>query len=411
MGFIITYKTLFEVRLLHHYHLDKCGEGNDYVLFDLAGNTVQEEALRKYDIASFLEIEPTATCVALLRKHHCIFRRQGDRLIIAAKVQFDEGLNLYKPFVPLADDLAFTFRYKIADPYFLNYSNIPLQKENNSIYFFQNKSEGGKRMYPGLTKSAPIKDVNEIYNAGEILLSADETTVLIANKITGPANAPVQDFTTDPKVNGNALRYVNRNDLIRTSGHLLQIDTGLQDRREHVVVEITNNSGNVITPRTTLFEEGNTIAQIDFTAFPEGLYQVHLEDAGSAYSDDVRFYLQRGKEPFDGIIQIQVKSDNASFDLLNNNGSIKTGNQFRSFELRFKNRATMWRYLGEDLSNEPESGPHLLTRNGFLNLSVNNENAVTINDLPNASVHIIKTEKPVAAPEYYNLVSEIYLNS
>lgn len=71
----------------------------------------------------------------------------------------------------------------------------------------------------------------------------------------------------------------------------------------------------------------------------------------------------------------------------------------------------MWRYLGNDLSNEPESGPHLLTRNGFLNLSVNDENAVTINDLPNASVSMIKTEKPVAAPEYYNLVSEIYLNS
>jgi hypothetical protein len=411
MGFIITYKTLFEVRLLHHYHLDKCGEGNDYVLFDLAGNTVQEEALSKYDIASFLQIEPTETCVALLRKHHCIFRRQGDRLIVAAKVQFDEGLNLYKPFVSLADDLAFTFRYKIADPYFLNYSNIPLQKESNSIYFFQNKSEGSKRIYPGLTKSAPVKDVNELYNAGEILLSADETTVLIANRITGPANAPVQDFTTDPKVNGNALRYVNRNDLIRTSGHLLQIDTGLQDRMEHVTVEITNNSGNVITPRTTLFEDGNTISQIDFTAFAEGLYQIHLEDAGSAYSDDVRFYLQRGKEPFDGVIQIQVKSDEPAFDILNNNGSIKTGNQLRSFELRFKNRATMWRYLGNDLSNEPESGPHLLTRNGFLNLSINDENAVTINDLPNASVSMIKTEKPVAAPEYYNLVSEIYLNS
>jgi hypothetical protein len=411
MGFVITYKTLFEVRLLHHYHLDKAGEGNDYVLFDLAGNVEQEAILRKYNIASFLTIEPTEACAAVLRRHQCVLRIQDDRLLVAIKVQHDSVLNAYKPFVDLADDLVFTFRYNIADPYFLNYSNIPFGQNSDMVYFFQNKAESGLRVYPALTQSAPVRDVNEVYNAGEILMSPDLSTVLIADRITGPANTPAQTFTSDPKVGGNALRYVNRNDLIKTSGNRLNVDTGLLDRREHVTVTVKDNAGTTITPVLSIFEDGNTIAQLDFSAFGEGLYEVHLEDAVSAYTEDVKFYLQKDNIPCEGLIQIQVKSDNAAFNLLNANGSIKEGNQLRRFDIRFKNRATIWRYLGSAFSNEPESGPHLLARNGFLNLSVNDENAVVVNDLPNASVNIIKTEKPIAAPDHYNLVSEIYLNS
>jgi hypothetical protein len=411
MGFVITYKTLFEVRLLHHYHLDKAGEDSDYVLFDLATDAEQEEALRKYDVSSFLSIRPTEACSSLLRKHNCIFQQRESGFIIAVKVQHDDGLNAYVPFVSLADDLAFTFRYNIVDPYFLNYSNIPLPRQKDTVFFFQNKSESSARVYPDLSRRAPVRDVNEIYNAGEILLTADLSTVMIADTITGPANAPVQNFITDPKVSGKALHYVNRNDTIKISGSILRIDTGLQNRMNDVTVTITNTNATVITPKVVLFEDGNTTVQVDFSMFTEGIYNVHLEDAGSAYTEDVLFYLQKENSACDGIIQIQVKADQAAFGLLNTNGSVKEGTQARRFDLRFKNRATLWRYLGKGFSNEPESGPHLLARNGFLNLSVNDENAVAVNDLPNASVNIIRTEKPVAAPDNYNLISEIYLNS
>jgi hypothetical protein len=411
MGFVITYKPLFEVRLLHHYHLDRGGAGGDYQLFDLATAAEQEAMLRRYNMAAFLDIEPTPACAALLKKHQCIFRRQEDRLIIAVKVTLDTVLNKYKPLVPLGDDLAFHFRYRAIDNHFLNYTNLPLQRDRNTIYFFCNRKEGSARTYPALTKAAPVRDNLKIYSAGEILLTADLATVLIAGRITGPLNTPSQSFTSDPKVNGNALAYVNRNDLIRTSGNGLTVDTGLQGRRENVTVSVTDGSGTLITPKVVLIEDGNTIAQVDFTPFAEGVYTVHLEDAGSAYTEDVTFYLHKGSNNSDGIIQINVKSDDASFNLLNANGTIKEGNQMKSFLVRFKNRETIWRYLGDNFDNMPESGPHLLARDGFVNLSINDENAAVINDPPNASVHMIKTEKPVAAPEYYNLISEIYINS
>lgn len=411
MGFVITYKPLFEIRLLHHYHLDKGGAGSDYLLFDLA--TAEERAvlLRQYDIESFLRIEPTPACAALLKKQHCIFRRRGDRIMIAVKVVLDTVLNKYKPFVPLADDLAFRFRYRVSDKDFLNYTGLPMQQEKSTIFFFQNKKEGGARTYPALSKAAPVRDINKTYSAGELLLTADLASVLIADRITGPANTPSQTFTTDPKVGGNALAYVNRNDLVRTSGNLLSVDTGLQDRRAAVTVSVTNNAGATITPKVTIVEDTNTIAQVDFNPFEEGLYTVHLEDAGSAYAEDVLFYLQKEQENSDGIIQINVKSDDASFNVVNANGTIKEDNQMKSFLLRFKNRATVWRYLGADFDNAPESGPHLLTLNGFVSLTINDENANAVADPPNASVHMIKTEKPVAAPDHYNLISEIYINS
>lgn len=411
MGFVITYKPLFEIRLLHHYHLDRGGADSDYLLFDLATAAEQEAMLREYDMAEFLKIEPTPSCAALLRKHQCVFRRMQDRIVIAAKVELDTVLNKYKPFVPLADDLVFTFRYRATDIDFLNYTGLPLQQEKNMIFFFQNRAESGARSYPALSKAAPVRDNTKVYSAGEILMTADLATVLIAEKITGPANTPSQTFTTDPKVSGNALSYVNRNDLFRTSANLMAVDTGLQDRREHVAVNVTNAAGTAITPRITIIEDTNTLVQIDFTPFQEGLYNVHLEDAGSAYTEDVSFYLQKENDNIDGIIQINVKSDNASFNVLNANGTIKEGNQMKSFLLRFKNRATIWRYLGANFDNMPESGPHLLARSGFVSLTIDDENTETVTDPPNASVHMIKTERPVAAPEHYNLISEIYINS
>ncbi len=411
MGFVITYKPLFEIRLLHHYHLDKGGAGGDYLLFDLATTEEQDIMLRQYDIETFLRIEPTPGCAALLKKHHCIFRRQGDRIMVAVKVVLDTVLNKYKPFVPLADDLAFRFRYRAIDKDFLNYTGLPMQQEKSSIFFFQNKKEGSVRTYPALSKAAPVRDNSKTYSAGEILLTADLASVLIADRITGPVNTPSQTFTTDPKVGGNALAYVNRNDLIRTSGNLLSVDTGLQDRREDVTVSVTNNAGTAISPKIIIFEKTNTTLQVDFSPFEEGLYTVHLEDAGSAYSEDVLFYLQKEQDDSDGIIQINVKSDDASFNLVNANGTIKEGSQMKSFLLRFKNRATVWRYLGADFDNEPESGPHLLALHGFVSLTINDENAVPVTDPPNASVHMIKTERPVAAPDHYNLISEIYINS
>lgn len=411
MGFVITYKPLFEVRLLHHYHLDRGGAGGDYQLFDLATAAEQEAMLRRYNIAAFLDIEPTPACAALLKKHQCVFRRQEDKLLVAVKVTLDTVLNKYKPLVPLGDDLAFHFRYRAIDNHFVNYTNLPLQRNKDTIYFFRNRKEGTARTYPALTKAAPVRDNLKVYSAGEILLTADLATVLIADRITGPANTPSQSFTSDPKVSGNALAYVNRNDLIRTSGNWLSVNTGLQDRMDQVTVSVADENGTTITPKVVLLEDGNTIAQIDFTPFVEGVYTVHLEDAGSAYSEDVSFYLQKENNNSDGIIQINVKSDDASFNVLNTNGTIKEGSQLKSFLLRFKNRATVWRYLGDNFGSMPESGPYLLARDGFVNLTINDDSTATVTDPPNASVHMIKTEKPVAAPEHYNLISEIYINS
>lgn len=411
MGFVITYKPLFEVRLLHHYHLDKAGAGSDYTLFDLATAPEQEKIKSRYDIASFLQIAPTAACADILKKHQCIFRRLEDHILILAKVQFDTDLGKYVPFVPLADDLCFSFRYSITDPDFMNYTNLPMQRDNNSIFYFRNRKEAGARAYPSLSRAAATRDVNVTYDAGEILLSADASTVLIAEGITGPADTPAQNFTEDIKVNSKALAYVNRNDLVRSSGNLLVIDTGLQERREHITVQVKDDSGTVVTPRVAIIDNTNTLVQLDFSFFPEGLYRIHVEDAVLAFAEDTQFYLQKESLPCDGILQLQVKSDDASFSLLNSNKSIREGNQMRSFELRFKNRATVWRYLGKNFSHQPESGPFLLARNGFVSLTIDDEHADPVTDPPNASMHMIRAERPVAAPVHYNLVSEIYLNT
>jgi len=78
--------------------------------------------------------------------------------------------------------------------------------------------------------------------------------------------------------------------------------------------------------------------------------------------------------------------------------------------VRFRNRFTKWRYLGEKFSNKPEVGPHPLTKKGLVDVSATDGNGNTVEDLPNPNTRMVKTEHPVNDNQHYDVISEIYIH-
>jgi hypothetical protein len=118
------------------------------------------------------------------------------------------------------------------------------------------------------------------------------------------------------------------------------------------------------------------------------------------------------KERLLGIIRIYMKGDNSSLNVTNAQGKIPSS--AKNFEVVFKNRSTIWRYLfdsnqqvtgGDDVKKENGNSKilitkneHPLTKSGFISLELGGV------ELPNPGVAIIK-------PDTVNnkIFSEIYM--
>jgi hypothetical protein len=417
MGNSIIYRTLFEVRLLHHYFLNKGSEVYDTI----AKETDKLKLLSKYDISEFLEIEPTETCKKLLKKHRCIFKRIPTGFLVGIScIKKDDGsfVPVHKP----NDDCCFSFLVNYTDSFFINYTSLPLKRKisdldklieqaGNLIYYCQNKTTGSPKKAPFLTKMAPVFKAGQKYSAGEILTDNDTaaTKLFIAKKIT-TQSPPGTDWTDDMQVNGNPLQYAGINDLHPVFNNLIRFDT--RKATTDPTVTVINSLNKTIPVKTELIKDKadsvneTVVVLTDIHFLDEGVYKIKYKDAAASLDKEFFFYrLQKTIVP-DMVIDITAKSDDSDFSLFNTAGALKES----TFEIRFRNRETQWQYKGANFSDNSVTGPLPLTKNGYINPTVKNKNNVNVTDLPNPSVKMIKASYPDNNSNVYNTISEIFIH-
>lgn len=123
-----SYKRLFEVRLLHHYWLD---DGS--TLFDkLATPLKKDSRLQTYDSRRLLKVSPTPSTESLLAAKRCIFKPTAPGFIVAAPVN-----------VQFATDTVLQFVVSIKDARFYTYTALTLRSQK--IYEFFNEVD--KQVY------------------------------------------------------------------------------------------------------------------------------------------------------------------------------------------------------------------------------------------------------------------------
>ncbi|WP_167612485.1 hypothetical protein [Maribellus sediminis] len=130
MTFAITYKPLFEVKILHLYYLNK----GDVEFFSMNDND-KEKQLAGYDISTFFRIVPTSVTQNKLEGHKLVFKRHTSGFTIWVNVsEVDEST----PLIALDDTLELSFLLKLNAHTFFNLTHLDLSNAGK-LFFFSNK--------------------------------------------------------------------------------------------------------------------------------------------------------------------------------------------------------------------------------------------------------------------------------
>ena len=409
---MIRYATLFEVHLMHDYFMNR-GE----VVHEALSYGERENLSRRYRLSAFLDIIPTAYCQKILRGHKMIFKTTQTGFCVAAPLAHGGDGLLVTP----GADFNLSFALRVSDARFCNYT--AQSGGADQIGLFSNTP--GNEAEGGLYLSAPIADYDatRTYAADDVYsaLSSGTRHLYRAVRDTGPAATPVgADWQRIPAdtydatiayAAGSIVLAVNRVYRARIDNPSTNLHDSSQWELLHTLanqyVSDTNQlplkatacefdvSGASLTQATlrvyrigaeaaswehTYTVETGTLTRIalNLQSLPPGAYHLEVLDSAlnavSALGRD--FYLDNTalREHWLGVIEIARGSGN--FALLD--GIDKPRGP--RFQLRFRNRATRWRYylpaiqaVGAGAEVAPEGGdarvlitpaPRPMTQNG-----------------------------------------------
>lgn len=297
-----SYSSLFEVRLLHHFWLD-----DGATVFDQLTTDQQNQRLLTYDVHPILSVAPTASTQTLLANLRCIFKPTGLGLIVGAP----NGSAI-------AADASLSFIVSVRDSNFFEYTALTLRPQAIHSAFNPNDNSPGRTVYR-YKENVPVLSnlTGTARGAGPnptLFLSAG-----IPPKSGGePAEALV--------LAGAALAQMTGDD----PAPIQQIDADANNQP----IFVNQADAPVIVP-------------------PAGV--VGAPPRGVELTDDVT------DDVFAVIALTAAPTGNANFSFVDGAGAAKT--PWPVYQVRFKNRSTLWTYLNKQTGavNSTEPAPLPLT--------------------------------------------------
>jgi len=403
MNLTISYNFLFEVKILHHYFLNK---GMD----NFATMPVNEQAamMLLYDVRNIFHITPSVQTKKDLERYHCLAKPTANGLIVGIKTETDPGPpKTITPFQPLDDDLLLTFHIHLQDFQLLNYTALPLTDNNGQFYLFSNLKGTQEKSFPSLAAHAQAHTGGGMYMPGDMVVDnpANPSKLYIARVKTTAVPSGSADWLEEKASDGMPMTYAGKKDrcpLVRQ-----QLFYRVKTADIEPEVEIRNALGTLIAVKSDILPGEHRTIQIDLRGLPEGLYALHVESADHTYQDDLQFYLLQQQEVPFAILQLAIKSDDPAYDMLDAQGRLRSP----VYDLRFRNRATHWRYVGNQFNaSSVTTDPLPLTRFGVIdNVSVPDKDGAPVDDLPNPEVVMIKAEA-LAVEAEKKFYSEIHIH-
>ncbi|MBV5311923.1 MAG: hypothetical protein JZU47_01435 [Prolixibacteraceae bacterium] len=398
----LLYKSLFEVNILHHFFLNK-GEQE----WDKMSQEDKDKMESNYDIREIFDITPTPESIKSLSSHSCIFKKTSSGILVGIKAKPDQlNPGKFNSFVPLADNLTFRFLLRLKDLNFMNYTALPLKGNQGKIFVFSNSLNNTSNSFPALSAIPPVFKSGNTYMPGDILTDDSNNPTKLFTAFVKTGNNPTlsADWQTEIGNITTPLSYVNVNDSFPVANGFFTYTMKVKDAKP--IATLKNSSGFTIQPKMEVLPGDFQTLQVDLLKYPQGIYSIHIDSDNPTYHDDVTFYLLQGSEiPF-ALIEIKVKSNQPAYNLFDQEDLLSP-----TFEIRFRNRKTHWKYIGK-LFDSPYvlENPLPLTRYGNIEIMKppEPEDTKTIM-LPNPSVSLIKAEALIHTEEkkYY---SEIHIN-
>lgn len=336
------YKRLFEVRLLHHYWLD---EGA--TLFDAIPDTAKKDRrLLTYDVRSFLTVAPTAATEQRLKGLRCVFKPTALGFVVAAP----NGILL-------PDEAWFEFVLTVQSTDFFNYTALTLRKQK--IYSLYHQPEDRTYRYK---ENVPV-----FSNLTGTSRGASPNLSLYLSREMSPLAAT--DQVEALILSGSALLQLTSDQPTPTTQQLGAVATNLP-------VFCHQGDSPMITPPAGL--TGVPPQGIELT---EGL------------PDDIF-----------ALIRIATLSTATKFSLLATpNLPAPAPSTLRStvFQVRFKNRSTVWKYFNKNTGLPKPFAPNPLPLTHFGNAGTQQK--------PSAGLVKPAFDDLAAPAKVSGLVSEIFI--
>ncbi len=405
MAVTITFPILFEVKIFHHYFLNR-GE----TAFESMSAGEKAEMMLKYDVRDFFEIVPTSACQKVLDDHHGVFRATSQGFIVGIRAEKAENNpGKWMPFHILAPEQEFTFLLRMKDMNFLNYTALPLVGNEGKMYVFCNPPGDPAQPFPHLAAYPPVYvNGGQVYYPGDMLVndSLNPTTLYTASlKNQIDPESPGEAWTSGT-LQGDVPVFANVSDRHPVVRGILR------KRTEHVYkpeeVTIKDAGGNLISPRIDILNGDEPLVRADMQDFPDGFYRAVFESQQvPAHKEELLFYLLRERfSPF-AVINLAAEAGVAQYNMTGSDGSLRSP----VYHLHFLNRRTHWRYVSHDF-NEPfvTDNPLPLTRYGVIqNLTTKNKYNEDV-ELPNPGKAPIKAEA-LTDPDEDRFYSEVHIHS
>lgn len=329
----IGYQRLFDVRLLHHYWLDDGG-----TLFDNVADKKRSSRLLTYDVRPVLDVAPTSTTANVLSGNRCIFKQTALGFTVAVSGN-----------VTISADTVLEFVISVKGAGFFDYTSLTLQPQKIYDLFIP-----GDRTTYRYKENVPL--LSSLTGAKRGL--APNVSLFLSQEIpTADPNDPVEALV----LSGAALRQLTSDNPGATTQQLAATATDFP----------------------VFLHQGDVPA----IAPPPGL--VGAPARGIRLSEDIP------DDVFALIRLTAVRGDDDSFSFVDGGGAPKA--QPPVYQVRFKNRSTIWTYLDKNTGAVNSASPDPLPLTHFGNAGTKQK--------PSRG-HV--TAK-MAGPKVTRLISEIYV--
>lgn len=279
------YKPLFEVRLLHHYWLDE-----DVTVFDLISDADKKnQRLLRYDRRSFLAVAPTAATAKHLKGLGCVYKDSAMGFVVASPAT---------KVIPA--DTLFEFVITVTNSDFFNYTALTL----------------------------PTQKIAEIYYLPEGTVYRYKANVPLLSNLTGVSRG----------LGNNKSLFLSSKYSARSPGDKIE---SLVISAGGALTQLTSDTPNPTSQQLNA-QASNLpvfVHQNDIPAIVPPIGLVGAPQRGIRLSKDI-------PDNVFALIRLSpLRADDNSFSFTDGNGLAKT--PYPIFQVRFKNRSTIRRYINK----------------------------------------------------------------
>ena len=329
MSIQIIYKKILSLELWHDYYL---GQPDPPGLLP-----------DSYDISDLLALIPTSDCLRVLKNLRWVFRPQPQGATVFANVDEVTPGN-FQTQVSINQPYRLTFWLVVRDRYFTNFTNLPLSTTQNQIYYFSNLTNNqGHALF--LTQPLSVYAAGTEYHLGQMVTLSRNTLEALRYEASASANPSASNWDALP-----GSQYVSDLDRLPwQSPSRTQIIPSLNPGDTFRLTLVDVNGQETFAFEGTApnnHPRGASISvSLNFSGQIPGRYRLTLN--GTKVDEFVLTGPIAAQNAFALIeIVLNPRLVSPAFVLLEFSAG-QTLIRPKTYVIRFKNRATRWRYRYE----------------------------------------------------------------